>query len=62
MPALPSSQGSSRRLERFWLCTQRSAKLTVVLQDGPATVKPRFLELVSGEIVEEPETKTPFLA
>jgi hypothetical protein len=50
-----------RRLERFWLCNRCSTHLTVVVKDGRVLIQPRFLDLYSGERVEQPEAEEPFL-
>jgi hypothetical protein len=62
IPVPPANPGPARRLERFWLCAQCCSTLTVVLKGSTATVQPRFLELVSGERVEQSEEEQPFLA
>jgi len=53
IPASPSASGPARRRELFWLCGRCSSTMTVALRHGSATVEPRFLELVSGERVEQ---------
>jgi hypothetical protein len=62
MPVPPHAAGSGRHLERFWLCTQCSAELIVVLRNGQATVEPRFLKRYLGERVERPDQHQPLLA
>jgi hypothetical protein len=59
----PSSESPEpRRREYFWLCGRCSATLTVVIKNGVGTVQPRFLELPSGEVVEQAEEETPFVS
>jgi hypothetical protein len=58
---LPASgnNGTSRRREYFWLCEQCCASFTVVIKDGIAELRSRFLEQVVSkkhvDLAEEPE-------
>ena len=57
----PSSESPEpHRREYFWLCGRCSTTLTVVIKDGVGTVQPRFLELPSGEVVEQSDEEIPF--
>lgn len=49
------------RRQYFWLCGPCCSTFTVVVKDGAGIVQPRFLELVSGERVEQAEEEKPFL-
>ena len=53
---------AGRRLERFWLCAACSSMFTIVLKNSAAMLQPRFLELPTGERVEESEEEEPFVA
>ena len=48
------------RREYFWLCGQCCTRLTVVVKNGVGTVQPRFLQLPSGEQLEQSEEEMPF--
>jgi hypothetical protein len=50
------------RREYFWLCGQCCARFTVVVKNGVGTVQSRFIELASGEQVEQPEDERPFVS
>lgn len=58
---IPSPDASRRQREFFWLCGACCAQFTVVVKDGVGTVQPRFLELPSGEQVEQAEEERPFV-
>jgi hypothetical protein len=49
---------TSRRREYFWLCDSCCAEFTVVLKDGTGAVQSRFLELMSGERLEQREEES----
>jgi len=62
---LPASgqNGTSRRREYFWLCEQCCASFTVVIKDGIAALRSRFLEqLVSNNHLERAEEPTKSLS
>lgn len=61
VPDPSPAPGPKRRLERFWLCNRCSTNLIVVVKDGRVLIRPRFLDLYSGERVEQPESEEPFL-
>lgn len=54
--------GTSRRREYFWLCDRCCANFTVVLKNGAAALQSRFLQLMSGERLEQGEEEQPFLS
>jgi hypothetical protein len=60
VPDSSPAPGPKRRLGRFWLCNRCSTNLTVILEDGRVLIQPRFLDLHSGERVEQPEAEEPF--
>jgi hypothetical protein len=62
IPAMADSPGSTQRREYFWLCGQCCTRLTVVVQNGVGMVQPRFLQLSSGERVEQAEEESSILA
>jgi hypothetical protein len=62
IPVSPAAPGPAKRRELFWLCSQCSSTMIVVLRHGSGAVKPRFLELVSGECLEQSDGDTPYLA
>jgi hypothetical protein len=47
-----SGSRNERRREYFWLCGPCSATMKVALRDGAPVVEPRFLQLISGELLE----------
>lgn len=53
---------SVQRWEYFWLCGRCCTTLTVVVKDGAGTVQHRFLDLASGERVEQAEEEESFLS
>jgi hypothetical protein len=61
IPASSDSPGSALRREYFWLCGQCCTRLTVVVKNGVGTVQPRFLELPTGERLEQSEEESSFL-
>jgi hypothetical protein len=44
---------TSRRREYFWLCDSCCARFTVVLKNGTGEVQSRFVEMISGERLEQ---------
>jgi hypothetical protein len=62
IPAPNSTPGSPVRREYFWLCGPCCTRLTVVVKDGVGTVEPRFLQLPSGERLEQAEEGISILA
>ena len=56
----PGDNGSFRRREYFWLCGRCSQGFTVVVKDGAPALSSRFIELTSGERLEEGEEEKPF--
>ena len=54
--------GTSRRREYFWLCDRCCATFTVVLKNGTGGLQSCFLELMSGERLEQGEEEEPFLS
>ena len=48
---------TSRRREYFWLCDRCCANFTVVLKNGTGGLQSRFLELPSGERLEQGEVE-----
>ena len=57
----PVHDGLGRRREYFWLCGRCCTTFTVVVKDGTGAVQSRFLELPSGELLEQEEEEQPFL-
>lgn len=53
--------GTSRKREYFWLCDRCCSRFTVVLKNGTGALQSRFLELMSGERLEQGEEEEPFL-
>jgi hypothetical protein len=62
IPARGEGPLERSRREYFWLCGRCCASLTVVVKNGAGTVQPRFLQLVSGERVEQEEVEKPFVS
>jgi hypothetical protein len=60
IPSTGETQALACRREYFWLCGPCCSTFTVV-KDGAGMVQRRFLELVSGERVEQAEEEKPFL-
>jgi len=59
----PSSESPEpHRREYFWLCERCCTTLTVVIRDGVGTVQPRFLQLPSGEVVEQSDEEIPYVS
>jgi hypothetical protein len=56
-----SSGGRARRREFFWLCGTCSTTMKVTVRDGTPTVEQRFLQLLSGELIEQAEEESPYL-
>ena len=56
----PGQNGTMRRREYFWLFGRCCATFTIVVKDGTPAVRPRFIELTSGERMEESEEEKPF--
>lgn len=50
-----SSNGNGRRREFFWLCGLCSTTMKVTLRNGAPIVEQRFLQLISGELLEQPD-------
>jgi hypothetical protein len=61
IPSTGETPALARRREYFWLCGPCCSTFTVVVRDGAGMVQRRFLELVSGERVEQAEEEKPFL-
>jgi hypothetical protein len=59
-----SSNGdrTARRRELFWLCGPCSTTMKVTLRDGRPTVEQRYLQLISGELLEQPDEEHPHAA
>jgi hypothetical protein len=55
------TDGSVRRREFFWLCGACSTTMKVTVRDGTPTVQQRFLQLLSGELIEQAEEEGPNL-
>lgn len=53
--------GSARRRELFWLCGACCTTMKVTERDGAPTVEQRFLQLISGELLEQAEEESPYL-
>ena len=52
--ASPSnSSRTARRREFFWLCGACSNTMKVILRDGRPTVEQPYLQLISGELLEQ---------
>jgi hypothetical protein len=60
MVSASGSRRSERRREFFWLCGPCSTTLRVTLRDGAPTVEQRFLQLISGELLEQPDEEIPY--
>ena len=52
--------GTSRRREYFWVCDRCCANFTVVLKNGTPALQSRFLQLMSGERLEQGEEEETF--
>lgn len=61
IPVRPDGASRACRVERFWLCDECASSLTVVLKGNSASVEPRYLELATGERVEQSEPEEPFV-
>ena len=53
--------GSTRQRELFWLCGTCCTTMKVTVRDGAPTVEQRFLQLISGELLEQAEEESPYL-
>lgn len=62
IPLPTTTSAPARRRELFWLCGSCSSTLIVALRHGAPAVEPRFLELPSGERVEQPDEEHPYIA
>lgn len=61
MSSSPGSRGKERRSEFFWLCGPCSITMKVTLRDGIAVVQQRFLQLISGELLEQPDEQESYM-
>lgn len=53
-----ASKGTARRREYFWLCGRCSHTMKVTLRDGTPIVEQRFLQLLPGKLVEQPDEES----
>jgi hypothetical protein len=56
----PGDSGASRRREYFWLCGRCCTSFIVVVKNGAPALSSRFIELTSGERLEEGEEEKAF--
>lgn len=61
MPSSSGSQGNDRRREFFWLCGPCSITMRVTLRNGIPVVEQRFLQLISGELLEQPDAEESYI-
>jgi len=59
--ASSKSDGRARRRELFWLCGTCSTTMKVTVRDGTPMVEQRFLQLISGELLEVAEEENPYV-
>jgi hypothetical protein len=59
-PLSSDSDGTARRREFFWLCGPCSVTMKVSLRNGAPIVEQRFLQLISGELLEQPDEEHPY--
>jgi hypothetical protein len=55
------SGARARRREFFWLCGACATTMKVTVRDGTPTVEQRFLQLISGELLEVAEEESPYV-
>jgi hypothetical protein len=53
--------GHARRREYFWLCGPCSTTMKVTLRNGTPFVEQRFLQLISGELLEQPDEEQSYI-
>ena len=56
-----AADGTARRREYFWLCGRCSTTMKVTLRNGAPVVEQRFLQLISGELLEQPDAEHSFI-
>jgi hypothetical protein len=60
LPQPTASAPKASRRELFWLCGRCMTTLTISIRNGAVSVEPRFLELPSGERIEQSDDEIPY--